>query len=806
MNTEVKERPIEVVAPEELLHKLTDDQRYIGANSERPSARRLVQGMGCYVDDMELPRMAHVVYWRSPVAHCRITRIDAEAARAVRGVILVADGHDIAKICKPWVATLAHLAGMKSAPQYPLAVDRACWQGEPVVAIVAETREQAENALQVLDVQFERLPPVVDMATALDADTPLIHPELGDNLCFTRSLDTGGVDEAFARADEVVDATFEFGRHTGVTLEPRCQIADWNPGDQRLTVYHSCQAPHMMQDLYARQFDLPESAVRVVCKDVGGSFGIKVHAYPDDFATVALSIMCRRPVKFVADRLESFTSDIHARHHLIKARIAVNRTGEILAFDMDDLTGIGPYSMFPRTSAIEGNQVVNLVGGPYKHQHYRAKLNVVFQNKTPTCQYRGVGHPVACAVTEGLVDMAARKIGMDALELRRRNVIPDNAYPATGASGIKLEVLSHELCLARIETLMDYPALLAEQAALRKQGIYRGIGFATLIELTNPSAAFYGVGGARIASQDGATMRLNPSGAVVVQSGVGEQGQGAEGIFRQIAADAVGVDLDNVRVVTGDTDVTPYGGGTWASRGAGIGGEAVLLAGQALRANIIKVAAAILNREAHMLAVRRGFVVDVQSLETLLSLAEIARICYFRSDTLPSGFMPELMVTRHYSQRDYPFIFTNGVQASYVEVDTDTGFVKLLKHWAVEDCGRVINPSLVDEQIRGAIVQGIGGALFEECLYDDEGLMRNASMADYLVPMSGEMPDIEVAHIQTPTRSSQLGAKGAGEAGTAGAPAAVVNAINNALAPFDAQVWSQPITPEKILRALGSVP
>jgi aerobic carbon-monoxide dehydrogenase large subunit len=811
MNTETEERPAtlppaETHPAEQPLHKLTDDPRYIGASSERPSARRLVQGQGCYVDDMELPRMAHVVYWRSPVAHCRILRIDAAAARAGQGVILVADGHDIAKICKPWVATLAHLAGMKSAPQYPLALDRACWQGEPVVAIVAETREQAEDALQLLDVQFERLAPVVDMASALDPATPLIHPELGDNLCFSRSLDTGGVDEAFARADAIAEASFEFGRHTGVTLEPRCQIADWNPGDQRLTVYHSCQAPHMMQDLYARQFDLPESAVRVICKDVGGSFGIKVHAYPDDFATVALSILCRRPVKFVADRLESFTSDIHARHHLIKARIAVNRSGEILAFDMDDLTGIGPYSMFPRTSAIEGNQVVNLVGGPYKHQHYRAKLNVVFQNKTPTCQYRGVGHPVACAVTEGLVDLAARKIGMDPLELRRRNVIPDNAYPAVGASGIKLEVLSHEACLRKIESLMDYSALLAEQAALRLQGIHRGIGFATLIELTNPSAAFYGVGGARIASQDGATMRLDPSGAVVVQSGVGEQGQGAEGIFRQIAADAVGVDLERVRVVTGDTDVTPYGGGTWASRGAGIGGEAVLLAGQALRANIVKVAAVILKREADTLALRRGEVVDAQTLAPLLPLAEVGRICYFRSDTLPADFTPELMVTRHYAQRDYPFIFTNGVQASYVEVDPDTGFVKLLKHWAVEDCGRVINPSLVDEQIRGAIVQGLGGALFEECLYDDEGLMRNASMADYLVPMSAEMPDIEVAHVQTPTRSSQLGAKGAGEAGTAGAPAAVMNAINNALAPLDAAVWSQPITPEKILKALRRVP
>ncbi len=804
LGTEVEERPA-VRHEAEPLPAVTEDPRYIGTSAERPSARRLVQGQGQYIDDVELPRMAHVVYWRSPVAHCRIKGIASEAARKSPGVILVADGHDIARICKPWVATLGHLAGMKSAPQYPLAIERACWQGEPVVAVVAETREQAEDALQLIEVDFETLPAVVDMATALDPTTPLIHPELGDNLCFHRTLDVGQVDEAFARADAVVETVFEFGRHTGVTLEPRCQIADWNSAEGKLTVWHSFQAPHMMQDLYARQFDLPEHAVRVLCKDVGGSFGIKVHAYPDDFATVALSMMCRRPVKFVADRLESFTSDIHARHHWVKARIAATKAGEILGFDLYDLTGIGPYSMFPRTSAIEGNQVVNLVGGPYKHKHYRAHLDVVFQNKTPTCQYRGVGHPIACAITEGLVDSAARAIGMDALEFRKKNVIPDDAYPTTGASGIKLEVLSHEACLAKIEQLMDYGRLKAEVAALREQGIYRGIGFAALIELTNPSAAFYGVGGARIASQDGCSMRLDPQGGVAVSVSVGEQGQGNDGIYRQIAADAVGVDLERVRLIMSDTDVTPYGGGTWASRGAGVGGEAVLLAGQALRASILKTAAVILKRDAAGLAVRRGAVVDAQTMAEVLPFAELGRIAYFRSDLLPADFTPELQVTRHYAQRDYPFIFTNGVQASYVEVDTDTGFVKLLQHWAVEDCGRVINPKLVDEQIRGAIVQGIGGALFEECLYDDEGLMRNASMADYLVPMAGEMPDIHVAHVQTPTRSSQLGAKGAGEAGTAGAPAAVMNAINDALAPLKAQVWSQPITPEKVLRALGRV-
>jgi carbon-monoxide dehydrogenase large subunit len=787
------------------LWSVTDDPRYIGVSVSRPGARRLVEGQGTYVDDIQLPRMAHVVYWRSPIAHCRIVSIDRAVSSAMPGVIAVIDGAQVATICKPWVATLGHLAGMKSAPQHPLAIERACWQGEPVVAVVAETRVQAEDALQHLHVEWEMLPAVVDMETALDDATPLIHPELGDNLCFTRTLDTGGVDEAFAAADVIAEATFNFGRHTGVTLESRCQIADWNPGDRRLTVYHSQQAPHMMQDLYARQFDLPESSVRVICRDVGGSFGIKVHAYPDDFATVALAILLKRPIKFVADRLESFTSDIHAREHRVRGRIAATRSGDILAFEIDDVTGIGPYSMFPRTSAIEGNQVVNLVGGPYKHLQYRAKLNVVFLNKTPTCQYRGVGHPVACAVTEGLVDLAAAKLGIDPLAFRKQNVIPDSAYPCAGASGIKLEVLSHEECLRKIEALMDYDALRAEQAALRKRGIHRGIGFATLIELTNPGAAFYGVGGARIAAQDGATMRLEPSGAVTVLVSVGEQGQGSEGIFAQIAADAVGVDIKKVRVATGDTDVTPYGGGTWASRGAGIGGEAVLQAGLALRANILMVAAVILNRPLEGLIVKRDEIVDQDSGAALITLAEVGRVAYFRPDTLPPGFTSELMVTRHYAQKDYPFNFTNGVQASYVEVDVDTGFVKLLKHWAVEDCGRVINPMLVDEQIRGAIVQGIGGALYEECLYDGDGQLLNGSMADYLVPMSGEMPDIEVAHVQTPTASSQLGAKGAGEAGTAGAPGAVMNAINDALRSLDAAVYSQPFTPEKILRALGRV-
>jgi len=778
------------------------DRGYIGKSEPRPNAKRLLQGRGTYVDDLRFPRLAHVVFFRSPYAHARIKRLDLSKAASQPGVVAVFDGRAVARYCTPWVGVLGHLNGIKSPPQHAIAIERACWQGEAVAAIVAESRTQAEDALQHVEAEWEELPVVTDMEAAL-AGEPVIHPDLGDNICFSRELVTPGFDDVWKTADLVVEETFEFGRHTGVCLEGRSILADYNVAEHTLTVYHSTQAPHMMQDIFSRHLDIPESNVRVICKDVGGSFGIKVHVYPDEMATAAISVMLRRPVKFVADRLESFLTDIHAREHKATVRLACTKEGDILAFDLDDLTAIGPYSVYPRTSGIEGNQVVNLTGGPYKHQQYRAKLNVVFTNKNVTCQYRAVGHPIAVALTEGIVDLAAQKLGMDPAEFRRRNLIADDAYPYTFPSGIKFEKLSHHQCLDKLLALMDYKGLRAEQAALRKKGVYRGIGLAAMIEVTNPSPAFYGVGGARISAQDGATLRLDPTGMINVLCSVTEQGQGTEGIFAQIAASVLGVTMDRVRLLTGDTGVTPYGGGTWASRGAGIGGEAVLQAGKALRSNILDVAAAILNEDKALLDIVNNEVIDKLTRASKLTLTELGRIAYFRPDTLPMKFQSELTVTRHYTPREYGFVFTNGIQASLVEVDIETGFVKLLKHWCVEDCGTVINPMLVDEQIRGGIVQGIGAALFEECLYSAEGQLMNGSMADYLVPMAGEMPDIVVGHVETPTKTSELGAKGAGEAGTAGAPGAVSNAINDALAPLNARVTAQPFTPERILQALG---
>jgi carbon-monoxide dehydrogenase large subunit len=776
---------------------------YIGRSVPRPNLTRLTQGRGQYVTDVVLPRMVHVAFVRSSHAHARIAKLDTAAARKAAGVVAVVTGAELAEVITPWVGVLTHLKGIKSAPQHAIAAERACWQGEAVCAVVAKSRAEAEDACALVEVDYEVLPAVTDPETALDAKTPVIHPELGDNLTFERALNAGDPDRGFTEADAVVETTFVFGRHTGVTNEPRAVVADWNAGEQRLTVYQGTQAPHMTQNLFAKHLALEEHQVRVVTKDVGGSFGIKVHVYADEMATAALAKLLKRPVKFVADRLESFVTDIHARDHRVHAKIGVKGDGTITAFAIDDLTGIGPFSVYPRTSGIEANQVVNLVGGPYTCPNYRARARVVFQNKNLMCQYRAVGHPIATAVTEGLVELAAAKIGMDVAEMRRRNLFADDKYPATSASGLKFERLSHHAALDKILRMMDYDSLRADQARLREQDIHRGIGLASFIEVTNPSAAFYGVGGARISSQDGATVRLDSTGAVFCHSGVTEQGQGAESVLAQCVATSFGVPIECVRVITGDTDNTPYGGGTWASRAAGIGGEAAWQAGKALRGNVLAAAASILQADPRTLDIRGGVVVDADTGRERMGLEEVARVVYFRPDTLPPGFQAEFVVTRHYVPRAWPFAFTNGVQASYLDVDIRTGQVRLLKHWCVEDCGTVINPQLVDEQIRGGIVQGIGGALFEHCLYDEAGQLLNANMMDYLVPMAAEMPDIEVGHIVSPTADSELGAKGAGEAGTAGAPACVMNAINDALRPLGAApIVQMPITPERVLAAL----
>lgn len=780
---------------------------YVGRTVSREGAKRAVAGRGRYTDDVSLPRMLHAAFVRSPFAHAKILRIDAEEAKRHQGVALVMTGAELATQCTaPWVGTLTTFSGMKSAPQYPMAVDRACWAGEPVAIVVARSRAEAEDAAEKIIIDWQELPTVADKKTALDPATPVLHPDLGDNLAFRKVIDTGNVDEAFAKAHLVIEDDFDFARHTAVSLEPRGLLAAYDKGTGKLTVYTSSQCPHMIQLVFARTLGVPDHNVQIIAPDVGGSFGLKIHSYGDEVATVAAAIRLGRPVKFIADRLESFVSDIHARENFVKGRIAVDKDGTIEAFDIDVLSGAGAYSQYPRTSVFEATQVLNITGGPYRHKHYRARATIVYLNKVPTSQYRAVGHPIGNAVGEHLVDRAAHALGIDPIDIRRRNVFPDDAYPTVTASGVKIKDMSHQRCIEALVERMNYAELRAEQARLREKGIHRGIGVASFIKGTAPGPqGYYGAGGAPISLQDACTIKLEPNGGVICAVGVTEQGQGANTVMGQIAATALGVPIESVRVLSGDTDAVPYGGGTYGSRATAIGGEAVYQAALDLRAEILSIAGVLLQAEPGTLDIADGVVVNKDGGTKRMPLSEIGRIGHFQLGELPNSVQPILSHTRRYRLLDDLYIFTNGIHGAHVEVDVETGFIKLLKMWVVEDCGRVINPQLADEQVRGGCVQGLGGALYEHCVYDDAAQLTNGTLADYLVPMASEMPDIDVMHIQTPTSVTELGAKGVGESGTGAAPAVIMNAVNDALRPFNAHVTTQPITPEVILTTLGRI-
>ena len=772
----------------------------IGYSQPRPGARRAVAGRGTYVDDLSLPRMVHLVFVRSPYGHARIDGIDCSAASALDGVVRVVTGPELAQRITPWRGTLANAPALRSPPQNALAIDRACWQGEPVVAIAAETRAIAEDAAELVRIDWHELPVVGELEDALSPGAPVLHDELGDNLLYQREVVTGDVEAAFAAADVVVERRLRFARHTGVTPEGRAMIASFDPSQSHLTLHHGGQAPHMIPVLFARHLGLEERSVRVIARDVGGSYGIKSHVYGDEVAAAAVSMILARPVKFVADRLESFVSDAHARDHVVDARMAVDRDGNITALTVDDLVAAGAYSAYPRTSAIEANQVLNITGGPYTIANYRGRTRVAFQNKPPISQYRGVGHPIAVAVGETLTDMAADALGLDRFEMRRRNLVPDDGYPRSAPSGVMLDDLSHHACLDKLVGLMDYDRLLADQHAHRENGVYRGIGIAAFIKGTNPGPLIYGPARVPISAQDGCTVRLEPSGAVTCLTGVTEQGQGAETVIAQVVAATLGVAFENVTVLAGETDSMPFGGGTYGSRGAGIGGEAALRAAGSLREEILEVAAMLLQSSSENLDIVAGEIVE-PGHGPRMSLAEFGDIAFFRSGELPDGVYSSLVHTSRFRVRDY--VFTNGIHGCYVDVDTETGFIRVLDYWAVEDCGRIINPLLVAEQVRGAVVQGLGDALYEHCIYDPSGQLTNGTLADYLVPMAREMPDITTAHVETPTSASTLGAKGAGESGTAAAPGAVLSAVNNALGALGARVDAIPITPEDVLCALG---
>ncbi len=777
----------------------------VGVSIPRPKAAQLAAGRGRYTDDVRLPGMLHAAFLRSPYAHARIVSADAVAARALPGVVAVLFAADLLVLCKPWLTSFPTLPAHRSVPQPPLADGRAMWQGQPVAMVVAESRALAEDALALLTVEYEELEPLATAGSALADGAPVLHPSLGSNLLFEHRIESGE-----ARPD-TVSLSFRFPRHTGVPLEARSLIAEFDASLRQLSVHASTQVPHQLRAILSEQLGLPEQDVRVQVPDVGGGFGIKLHCYDDEVAVAAAAMLVGKPVKFVSDRLEAFGSDIHARGHAVEAGISVGADGRIHGFRVDDLMEAGAYSVYPRSSALEGLQAVMNVGAPYAAAAHHARLRVAFQNKPQVGSYRGVGQPIGCAVTEMLVDAAARAAGMDPAEFRRINYRIASRDGATTRGGIitgpEGSELSFTACLDKLLEISDYVGLRARQAESRKDGgPLLGIGLATFIEQSAPGPQFYGAAGVRIATFDGCTLRLEPSGSITCITSTVFQGQGVETSLVQLIAERLSVPMSAVRLVSGDTAVTPVGGGTWASRGLAIGGEAALASSEVLAERILAAAAAMLEVSVADLELRDG-AAQLRGTDRAVSYAALGALMHYAQHKLPAGVVAEPVVTAHYTPQR-PYFIANGMQASLVEVDPDSGFVSLLGHWIVEDCGRVINPLLADEQLRGGVVQGIGAALFEECRYDERAQLLSSTMADYLVPMAGEMPDIVVGHVETPVADTRLGGKGVGEAGIVGASAAVANAINDALSPLlpaGRLLTELPVTPERILRVLGKV-
>jgi aerobic carbon-monoxide dehydrogenase large subunit len=760
-------------------------------------------GAATSIDDIKLPRMLHACFVRSPHPHAKLVSLDTSIAKSATGIVAIFTAAEINPKCEPFVGVALHRPGHRSAPQPLMAADRAVWQGQPIAMVVAESRAEAEDASELVAAEWQPLPAVGDQLQAIAPGAPVIHTELGDNVAFDFSFETGDPAKAFAEADIVIEEELRFERQMAMTLETRGLIADFNPGDGSLTVIHAHQSPFQMQEIFSRHLKIPAHKVRVTAPDIGGGFGMKLNVYSDEIATVVASMLLGRPVKFCADRLESFVSDSQARDHLIKCRIALKRTGEIIAMEVDDIGAVGAYGMVMRFNVAEGMHAARITGAPYAFENYRARTRSVYVNKNLIGMYRGVGFPFACILAELLTDLAADALGIDTIEFKRRNYRPKASLPCVSPGGQRLETVSFHECLEKLVRLMNYEALRKERAELRNRKVYRGIGIATFCEPTAHGPPEYGPSGAWISTQDGCTLRLEPSGSVRCITSLTDQGQGTLTSVAQIVADSVGVSIDQVSVLGGDSAMGPYGGGAWASRGTVIGGEAALRAGTMLKENILALASAITQTRADSLTITSGEVINTQTRQGVISLAEIGRIGYFRQDTLPRDFDVQLSVTASFVANDKVYYMANGVQASYVEIDCETGFIKMLGQWAVDDCGRIINPLLVDEQVRGGIVQGIGAVLFEECVYSEDANLLNGTMTDYLVPMAREMPDILVEHVETPELSTRLGAKGVGEGGLIGAMGSVWVAVNDALKPLGAKIRHQPFTPERVLDALA---
>ncbi|MFQ5521019.1 MAG: xanthine dehydrogenase family protein molybdopterin-binding subunit, partial [Candidatus Methylomirabilia bacterium] len=731
---------------------------YVGHRVARREDHRYLTGEGQYLDDLTLPRLVHAAFVRSPFPHAQIRRVDLAACRSLPGVLDVLDGAEAARHLRPIRGALEGVGAW--GEWWPLAVERVRFVGEAVAAAIVADSYLAEDAASAVHVEYDPLPPLPDVQRAVSPDAPQLHAEVPQNT-FLRV--TGGTEDAtvFARAPLVVGADFRTGRVTGAALENRGVMAHYDRASRHLRIWSSTQTPHLLKVALAEHLGLDESQITVFAPDVGGAFGIKMHLFPEELTVSLFALRLGRPVKWVERRQENFQASIHAHEQRLRVELAADRDGRIRGFRARVVTDAGAYSVSPVTAGLEPLGAAVSLPGPYDIPHYEYEALAVASTKCPVGAYRGVGQVMATFARERLIDLLARRLRLDPVEVRRRNLISPDRLPYTNPAGLVYDTGDYPACFEQALAVADYQALRRQVEELRDVGRWAGIGLACFAEYTAVGSSTYRRRGMReVPGYDAATIRVSPSGHAQVFVSSVSQGQGHATTLSQLAADALGVALEAVTVVDGDTDRCPFGSGTFASRGAAGTGEAVLLAAHSVRDKAVRIAALLLEADARDLEAINGRFQVRGAPNRFLPWSAVARAAHYPPvSLLNAGEEPGLESTRGWSPTTTCSYATH---LALVEVDPETGQVSILRYSLVEDCGPMINPTIVEGQIAGGVAQGIGVALLEELVYDETSQLVTGSLMDYALPTFADALPLEIDHLETPAKTSLGGFKGMG--------------------------------------------
>jgi carbon-monoxide dehydrogenase large subunit len=774
------------------------DGRWVGRSVRAVEHRRHVTGDGTFVDDLQRPGLRHLAFVRSPHPSARITGLAVEEALAVPGVDAVLTAGDLGDLA-PLIPTLAR-DDFVPVEMPLLARDRVRHAGEPVAMVVAATPHAAEDGAERVRVDYEEEPAVASLEAALEDDAPTVHDEAPGNLLLDVQHADDDVDGDFERAAAVLEATFRTGRVTAVPMEGRACLAEWDRREDRAVLHTSTQVPHIVRTAVAAILKLPERRLRVIAPDVGGGFGQKCVVAREEALTLIAARVVGRPVKWVEDRQENLTAGYQGHDQRYDVRAAFDADGRLLAIDADIACDVGAYSNHPFTCGVEPLMAATEMLAAYRGKRYRARARAVATHKPPMAPYRGVSRPQIVVVVERLLQKAARELELDPVEIRRRNLIPDDAFPYETPSGLLIDRGSYREALDRCAAILDYDALRERQKHAREDGRLLGVGFSCFAERTGyGSQAFSQRKMTMTPGYETAWVRMDPTAGVTVAIGTSGHGQQHRTTLAQIAADELGLDPGRIEVIQGDTDATPYGWGTFASRSTVVGGGSTKRAAVALAERLKKIGAHMLEAAPEDLELRDGAAVVRGFPDHSVALEDIARLAHLEVQRLPEDVEPGLDAQASF---DPPGTFSNAAHGAVVEIDPETGRVTVERYVVVEDCGVMINPAVVEGQVRGGVAQGIAAALYEEVLHAEDGQPQTTNLMDYLVPTACEIPRVEIAHLETPSEFSETGAKGMGEGGTMGAPACIATAVADAVAHLGIEIDSLPITPERLVRAL----